>query len=954
MRQSVRTLALPLLVALASCSGGGNRQAPHVPGDEAFASQAPGTSGGSRADGSGGPTAAPGPAAPGAPTPTSASGGAPRTLEEADIYKRVGSTLFVLNAYRGLQIVDLADLAHPRLLSRVPAEGTPVDLYVRGTTAFVLVSDAFRYVLAADGAEPRRGSRLLAVDVADPAAPRVVADLDIAGEVTDSRLVGDVLYVASRRWAWWGWVGPVARGAALPAGAVQPLVDTAFVASFSVADPAHPVAVDLVEFPSAGWDVHAHVTAERITLSFAGWTLDGTGNYGPATRFQVVDVADPGGRLALGASFSAPGLVRDRWGMDYDGGTGLFRAVLDSGVNAGAALQIWSSPGPLDAAPLSRLAVPVRETLTAARFDGTRVYLVTAMRIDPLWVVDAADPAHPAIAGELTMPGQLDFLEPRGDRIVALGHTNEAGKPFQLAVSLLDVADLASPRLLSRAVFGAGFGWVAASADDVRKAFLVFDPPPASIGLVLVPVQGYEPLGYSQLSGTQLLDLSRDAVTARGFLGHPGVVTRAFPAEATGSRLVALSDQALQSIDASDRGAPAELARLDLARPVSTLALIQGRAVELSGDFYRGDTELVVTPADAPEAAEPLARVRVPAPSARMFRLGDVVWLLARDWATGTGWLQAVDFADPVHPALRGKLELSASDAPGFAPGWWGYGDEAALVGSALAIHRFSYMVCVAAPCAPIDQVRVYDLTDPDHPRLASTVDIPGAGWSWGLTAAGHFLWLTHFEWFPLPVAAAGAKDAGRFYVDRVDLSDPAHPALLAKVNVPGVLFAASADGRDLYTLETVWRDPTLSTWLHGLTLTDRGTARLRGSVELAGYPAGAALGAGHAWVVTTSWSGTGSASRLAAVDLSSLAVTSDQAVDGTWAWLAAAAGGKLFLQAGWQDQGVLIYGLRDPATPAFERFVRTQGWVQDIVVEGARAYLPSGFYGVPVVDLAP
>jgi hypothetical protein len=596
----------------------------------------------------------------------------------------------------------------------------------------------------------------------------------------------------------------------------------------------------------------------------------------------------------------------------------------------------------------------VRESLTAARFDGPRVYLVTAMRIDPLWVVDAGDPAHPAIAGELTMPGQLDFLEARGDRIVALGHTNEAGQPFQLAVSLLDVADLSAPRLLSRAVFGAGFGWVAASADDLRKAFLVFDPPPASIGLVLVPVQGWNPSSWGYVSGTQLLDLSRDAVTARGFLGHPGVVTRAFPADTGGTRLVALSDQALQAIDATDRGAPTELARLDLARPVSTLAVIQGRAVELSGDFYRGDTELVVTPAADPEAAEALARVRVPAPSARMFRLGDVIWLLARDWATGSGWLQAVDFADPVHPVLRGKLDLSAADAPGFAPGWWGYGDEAALVGSALAIHRFSYVVCVTAPCAPVDQVRVYDLSSPDRPRLASTVDIPGAGWSWGLTAAGHFLWLTHYEWFPVAATPAGALEAGRFYVDRVDLSDPARPVLLAKVNVPGVLFAASADGRDLYTLETVWRDPTLSTWVHGLTLTDRGTARLRGSAGLAGYPAGAALGSGHAWAVTTTWSGTGSASRLSAVDLATMSVSSDQAVDGTWAWLAKAAGGKLFLQAGWQDQGVLVYGLADPASPSFERFVRTEGWVQDIVVEGSRAWLPSGAYGVPVIDLAP
>ena len=82
--------------------------------------------------------------------------------------------------------------------------------------------------------------------------------------------------------------------------------------------------------------------------------------------------------------------------------------------------------------------------------------------------------------------------------------------------------------------------------------------------------------------------------------------------------------------------------------------------------------------------------------------------------------------------------------------------------------------------------------------------------------------------------------------------------------------------------------------------------------------------------------------------------VRSRQRVDGAWAWLAKAAGGKLLLQAGWQDQGILVYGLADPARPAFEQFARTQGWVQDIVVGPGVAYLPSGPYGVPMVELAP
>ncbi len=952
-------LALAVLLAAATaCGTRVNNDGPHPSGATEFTAQAPGGSRGvsTATDGSAGaPSGAPAPAAPGAAA--GGATGAPRTVEEADVYKLVGSTLYVLNAYRGLQVVDLSDLSAPRLLGRAPVTGTPVDLYVRGSTAFVLVSDAFSYVLAEDGsARPRRGSRLLAVDVSVPAAPRVTGDLPIDGQVEASRLVGDVLYVVSRRWWWWEWIGPVM--AVADVGVAAPIApgasDTVFVASVDVSDPAHPAQAQRLELPAGGWDVHANVTAERVTLSFAAWENDPvTGAWGPQTRLQVVDISDPAGAMAAGAAFSAPGTVRDRWGMDFDGATGLFRAVLDAGGNTGASLRLWSSPAPDAATPVGFLPVVVPESLTAARFDGTRVYLVTAARIDPLWTVDASDATAPRLLGQVEMPGQLDFLEPRGDRLVALGHTNEAGQPWQLAVSLFDVADLAAPKLLSRVPFGAGYGWIGASADDLRKAFLVFDPPPAGVGMILVPVQGWDPQSWGSTRGTQLVEYGRGALALGGFLAHPGAVSRAFPADAGGTRLVALSDQALQTIDAADRQHLAELARLDLARSVSAVELVGGALVELAGDWYGGDPELVVTPLADPDTSSPLARLAVDAPYTRMFRVGEVLWLLAHDWTTGKSWLQGVDFTDPLHPVRRGRVELDAPANP--SPGWWGYGDEAAVVGRALAVHRFRYVTCVAYPCNPIDEVLVYDLGDPDAPALASSVALTGSAWSWGLMASGHFLWLTHFEWqapaAPLP---AGGVAEGRYYLDRVDLADPAAPVLLPKVNVPGVLVAASPDGADLTTLETEWNGTRVVTYLHGLDLGADGKAHLRGSAALAGYPAGAARQGGHAWAVTTDWSGNAATTSLAAVELSSMQVKSRQRVDGSWAWLAKAAGGKLFLQAGWQDQGILVYGLADPASPAFEQFARTQGWAQDIVVGGGVAYLPSGPYGVPVIDLTP
>jgi len=171
---------------------------------------------------------------------------------------------------------------------------------------------------------------------------------------------------------------------------------------------------------------------------------------------------------------------------------------------------------------------------------------------------------------------------------------------------------------------------------------------------------------------------------------------------------------------------------------------------------------------------------------------------------------------------------------------------------------------------------------------------------------------------------------------------------------VPGVLTWAGEDGKTLVTLETSWRGTYPSSAIHKLELTADGGARLVATTLLAGYPSGAVVSGGHAYVATTDWSAATPGVHLLTIDLGTMLAASDEVVEASWAWAATAAGGKLFLQAGWQDQGVLVFGLGDPARPAFEKFVRTDGWVQQIAVGGGVAYLPSGVYGVPMIELTP
>ena len=918
-----------LALALAAC--GASTPPASGPGAESFISQPPG--------GSQGPVVGSGPRdTPGLPSGTPAPSSSTRAVEESDIYALVGTTLHVLNGYRGLQIVDLASLDAPVLRARVPVAGQPVDLYFRSGVAFFAVREAL-------------GSRIWAVDVAQPSAPAVLARLDVEGSVTDTRLVGNVLYVVSRRSSWQD-VLPV------PGGTVGispgPVGDLAFVASFDLSDPRAPRPVARVDFPASGWDSHAHVTDGRIALSQSGW-----GGAGEVTRIHFIDISDPAGALTVGASVEAPGRIADRWGLDHDPASGVFRAVLQNGWNGGATLRTWASATPGQAAPLGLLDIVIPETLTAARFDGDRVYVVTAQRVDPLWVVDASDPAHPVLSGQLHMPGQIEFIEPRGTRLLALGHTNEAGQPWQLAVSLIDVAAPSSPALLQRVLVGTGSGSVSASADDMRKAFPVLDAQ----GLALVPYQGWDATTWRWVGGLQLVDfdLAAGTLAKRGFVPHQGSITRAFPLPGRSGWLASLSDERLQLLDAADRGAPVERAGLDLARPVTELAFVRGHAVELSGDWWRGDAALVVCPALDPDAATPLARVELAAPQARMFRNGDVVWLLAHDWTQGKAWLEAVDLSDPLRPLRRGRLDLDPAEAPG-GSGWgfWGYGDEVVLQGNVLAVHRgwFGPMpLGVGAPSpgggplAENDAVILFDLSNPDAPRRAGRVALVDSAWSWGLRAEAGLLWLSHHEW------TSSRQSEVRFYLDRIDVSDPQAPVLLPKVNVPGVLIGAAAGGARVYTLETAWdaAGQTATSTLHALDLTSRGTARLSGSVVLPGYASGAVLADGFAHAVTQDWTRSPGDVRLATVDLRAMRASSTQPVVAGWAWPLRAAGGKLFLAAGAPSgPSVLVYGLASPGTPVFERSAQTLGWAWDVVVEGRVAYLPSGPYGVVMVPLAP
>jgi hypothetical protein len=85
------------------------------------------------------------------------------------------------------------------------------------------------------------------------------------------------------------------------------------------------------------------------------------------------------------------------------------------------------------------------ESLRGVRFLGDHAYLVTFLQIDPLFVVDLADPRHPRVVGEVEIPGFSQYLHPLdADHLLTIGEDGLGA----VALKLFDVGDPAAPRLV--------------------------------------------------------------------------------------------------------------------------------------------------------------------------------------------------------------------------------------------------------------------------------------------------------------------------------------------------------------------------------------------------------------------------------------------------------------------------------------------------------------------------
>jgi hypothetical protein len=507
------------------------------------------------------------------PGPDEPPDDAGRAIAEADIVQLSDGKLYAMSQTGGLAVVDVSAPGRLALLGKTALAGYPFEMYRRGNLLVTMSNAAFDAsgellppAASEDDAFGRyedqdAGAAVIVLDVARPAKMSVVATFAVPGQIADSRVVGDILYLVTHEGgSCFGCVG----------------VSRTLVTSFDLSDAAHLREIDRLEFVSNAegwpdfWNRSVVATAERL---YVGSVSEHYYPWGPTEAsdtqgegaIDVVDITNPDGKLRPIAHVRVPGMITSRWQMDEH--DGVLRVVSQRGAGRGGdgtampSIDTFLIGDEGGYTPLGHadLRLPIQEGLKAVRFDRDRAYAITFRNTDPLFVLDLRDPAAPQQRGELVMPGYVFHMEPRGDRLLGLGlDTNDADG--HLNVSLFDVSDLDNPRMLSRVPFG-NTDWaseVSITEDElpedqsrIQKAFRVLDD-----GTIVVPYSA--PNGDARADdacdtvagGVQLVEWRGDALTKRALLPTRGSPRRAFE---NGPELVTVSDSNVRAFSRADR-----------------------------------------------------------------------------------------------------------------------------------------------------------------------------------------------------------------------------------------------------------------------------------------------------------------------------------------------------------------------------------------------------------------
>jgi inhibitor of cysteine peptidase len=438
-------------------------------------------------------------------------------VDEADIVKTDGSYIYMVrgNSYGipgEVAILQGYPVSDARILARLNwTEGkSPTQLFINGDKLVVFVSVnpySSPYL-------PR--SEVDVFNVRDRASPVLVRNITVDGSYVGSRMIGDYVYVISTSPAYVqnGGLplptiisGKASRTVAASDVYYSKTTDVSYafttIVAFDAKDDLSPYNSQTILMGSTSV---IYVSTSSIYLAITNYgslasTLSSglrpagsSPSSGEDTLLYRISIA--GGKIEAAAQGSVRGVLLNQFSLDEY--KGYLRVATTSWSNNQGAANPWEYDGKSNNVYVldSTLGVVGKiegmapgESIYSARFMGDTGYVVTFQKVDPLFVINLADPQNPKVLGWLKTPGFSDYLQPL-DQNHVLGIGKDAAPSEQggfawyqgMKLSVFDVTNLTSP--VETSTFYIGDRGTTSPALTDQKAVL-YD---SSRNLLVIPV----------------------------------------------------------------------------------------------------------------------------------------------------------------------------------------------------------------------------------------------------------------------------------------------------------------------------------------------------------------------------------------------------------------------------------------------------------------------------------
>ena len=231
--------------------------------------------------------------------------------------------------------------------------------------------------------------------------------------------------------------------------------------------------------------------------------------------------------VPLTAMSAVPGVTLNQFSLD-ESADGLLRVATTSGFGDRASSGVYTlaaSAGNLQTIG-SVTGLAPGERIYSVRFIGDRGYVSTFRQVDPLFVIDLANPARPRVVGQLKVPGFSSYMHPLdATHLLGIGRDVDpaTGRVLGLQISIFDVGNPANPKQTATYTFtGDGWqSWSAALWDHHALSWF------AEQGILTLPVQqGDWWQGSTGLVVFKVDTHSTDGFTNLGEITHDSAVQR--------------------------------------------------------------------------------------------------------------------------------------------------------------------------------------------------------------------------------------------------------------------------------------------------------------------------------------------------------------------------------------------------------------------------------------------